>query len=120
MVTEQQKGTQVDKKEQFITAIHACQGFIYRIATVYTHTTDDRNDLVQEIIYQLWKSFDTFKQQSAMNTWIYRVALNVALYQLNASKKRVPTVPVDEQVLDHHGNDDSGYEEKWKLFRTQA
>ncbi len=101
MVTEQQKGTQVDKKEQFITAIHACEGFIYRIATV-------------------WKSFDTFKQQSAMNTWIYRVALNVALYQLNASKKRVPTVPVDEQVLDHHDNDDSGYEEKWKLFRTQA
>ena len=53
----------MDKKERFIAAIKINEGFIYKIAAVYTNNADDKNDLVQEIIYQLWKSFDSFNQQ---------------------------------------------------------
>ena len=77
----------MDKKEIFTTAIKENESFIYKIASVYTNNSDDKNDLVQEIIYQLWKSFDTFKQKSSLSTWVYRVALNVALYQINFQKK---------------------------------
>lgn len=109
----------MDKKETFIAAINENEGFIFKIAAVYTNNTDDKNDLVQEIIYQLWKSFDSFNQKSSLSTWMYRVALNVAIYQLKVSKKRVLTVPIYGQVLDYQEIDNSKTEEKWQVFREQ-
>jgi RNA polymerase sigma factor (sigma-70 family) len=109
----------VDKKEKFITAIKESDGFIYKIASAYTNNTDDRNDLIQEIIYQLWKSFDSFNRKSSLSTWIYRVALNVALYQLKVSKRRVQTVPIDEQDPDYHASDQTEIDENWKILRYQ-
>ncbi len=47
---------------------------------------DDQNDLFQEILYQLWKSYDNFKQQSQFSTWMYRVALNTAILFLKKDK----------------------------------
>jgi RNA polymerase sigma factor (sigma-70 family) len=76
----------VDKKETFITATKNNEGLIYKIASVYTNDIEDRKDLVQEIIYQLWKSFDSFNQKSSLSTWMYRVAMNVAIYH-QAMKK---------------------------------
>ena len=109
----------MEKKELFIKSIQESEGFIYKIASVYTNNIEDRNDLVQEIIYQLWKSFDTFKQKSTLSTWIYRVALNVALYQLKQSKKRVFTIPINEQALNIHESDNTENDEKWKVFKQQ-
>ena len=109
----------MDKKERFIAAIKENEGFIYKIASVYTNNTDDKNDLVQEIIYQLWKSFDSFNQQSSLNTWMYRVALNVAIFQLKVSKKTVPTIPINEQVINYRNTDTIDNEERWKIFREQ-
>jgi RNA polymerase sigma factor (sigma-70 family) len=110
---------QMDKKELFLAAIKENEGFIFKIASVYTNTTDDRNDLVQEIVYQLWKSFDSFKQKSSLSTWMYRVALNVAIYQLNKSKKRVVTVSLEGHVLNQHENTDDESKERLQLFKQQ-
>ncbi|HTO16332.1 MAG TPA: sigma-70 family RNA polymerase sigma factor [Edaphocola sp.] len=109
----------MDKKENFIAAIKENEGFIFKIASVYTNNREDKNDLIQEILYQLWKSFGTFHQKSSLSTWIYRVALNVALYQLKLSKKRVLTIPIDEQILNNHEIDNNENEEKWKVFKQQ-
>lgn len=109
----------VDKKETFIAAIKDNEGFIFKIASVYTNTIEDQNDLVQEIIYQLWKSFDSFNQRSSLSTWMYRVSLNVAIYQLKLSKKRVTTIPIEGQALDYYQPDTSRNEEKWQVFRRQ-
>ncbi|MGF2413905.1 RNA polymerase sigma factor [Ferruginibacter sp.] len=107
----------MDKKEAFITAIQNNEGLIYKIAAVYSNAIEDRNDLVQEIIYQLWKSFDSFKQQSSISTWMYRVAMNVAIYQLKTAKRKVTTVPLDEQLSNFHDTENSGFEEKLQLLR---
>ena len=107
----------MDKKEQFIAAIKNNEGIIYKIAAVYTNTMQDRDDLVQEIIYQLWKSFDSFKQQSSLSTWMYRVAMNVAIYHLKTSKRKIATVPLNEQLLNLHDSDNSETEEKWQTFK---
>ena len=107
------------KKETFIAAIKENEGILFKIASVFTNTVDDRNDLIQEIIYQLWKSYGSFKQQSRFSTWMYRVALNVAIYQHKVSKKRILTVPIEDQLYHYQQNDDSGMDEKWKLFRQQ-
>ena len=109
----------MDKKERFIAAIKINEGFINKIASVYTNNTNDKNDLVQEIIYQLWKSFDSFNQQSSLNTWMYKVSLNVAIFQLKVSKKSISTIPIDEQITNYQEKDDSENEERWKIFREQ-
>lgn len=109
----------MDKKENFIRTIKYNEGFIFKIASIYTNSLDDKNDLVQEILFQLWKSFDTFNEKSNISTWVYRVALNVALYQLKITKKKVLTIPIDEQILNNQDIDNSENEEKWKIFKQQ-
>ena len=110
----------MDKKESFIATIKENEGFIYKIASVYTNNSDDKNDLVQEILFQLWKSFDTFNQKSTISTWVYRVAMNVALYQLKLSKKRVLTIPIDGLIMNNQEIDNTEMEEKWKIFKQQT
>lgn len=109
----------MDKQEAFIAAIKANEGTIFKIAAVYTHSREDKNDLVQEIIYQLWKSFDSFQQKASVNTWIYRVALNVAIHQLKVSQRNITTTLIGEPALAYADNNDDGTEEKWQLFRQQ-
>ncbi len=106
-----------DLKDAFITAIKNNEGLIYKIASVYTNDREDRDDLVQEIIYQLWKSFPSFKQQSGLTTWMYRVAMNTAIYHLKVSKRKVPTVPIEDRVFNFSEEGDGGLEEKWKILR---
>lgn len=110
----------MDKKETFIKAIKENESLIFKIASVYTNNADDKADLVQEIIYQLWKSFDSFNQQSSLSTWLYRVALNVAIYQLKIAKRRVSTIQIDEQILNYQDDDSSLIEQKWEVFRQQV
>lgn len=109
----------MDKKETFIKAIKENERLIVRIASVYTNNADDKADLVQEIIYQLWKSFDSFNEKSGLSTWLYRVALNVAIYQLKVAKRRISTISIDEQILNYQDEDNSAAEQKWDLFRQQ-
>ena len=109
----------MEKSESFLTAIKDHENIIYKIASLYTNNIHDRNDLVQEIMYQLWKSFDSFAQKSSLSTWMYRVAMNVAIYQLKTTKRKVVTVPLDEEHLNIRQAAYSDLEEKLLLFRQQ-
>ena len=65
------------------------QGIVYKICNSYCNNKNDREDLAQEIIYQLLKSYHSFSDQYRFSTWMYRVALNVAIsfYRKNKSQK---------------------------------
>jgi RNA polymerase sigma factor (sigma-70 family) len=106
----------LDTKETFITAIKANEGLIYKIASVYTDNAEDRKDLVQEIIYNLWKSFNSFNQKSRLSTWMYRVALNVAIYHLKITKRKISTIPLNGENLDLIDEKNTDYEDKLKTF----
>lgn len=69
------------------------KGIIYKVANSYCKEDDDRKDLVQEIIIQLWKSFHRFNNSVKLSTWIYRVALNVAIsfYRKDLKRKNTST-----------------------------
>ena len=54
-------------------------GAVLKVARAYTRTTEDRQDLVQEILLQVWQSLPRFQGRASASTWIYRVALNTAL-----------------------------------------
>lgn len=107
----------MDKKKIFIAAIQENEGLIYKVATFYTNNKDDRDDVVQEIIYSLWKSFDSFKQNSSLSTWMYQVAMNVAVFHLKRSKKAVTTIPIDTDLLNSPESIADNAEEKLKILQ---
>ena len=77
----------VNKKEQFIKTIDDHKKIIYKIVNSYCQNKEDRKDLEQEIIIQLWNSFDTYNSDYKYSTWMYRIALNVAISFYRKEKK---------------------------------
>ncbi|MCE4566351.1 sigma-70 family RNA polymerase sigma factor [Maribellus sp. CM-23] len=75
-------------ERDFLQIIQKNQGIIHKVCNIYCDTDDDRSDLFQEIVAQLWKSFPTFREESKVSTWMYRVALNTAITTFKKSKRR--------------------------------
>ncbi|NNE77596.1 MAG: sigma-70 family RNA polymerase sigma factor [Pricia sp.] len=69
----------VNKKERFIATLEKHKKIIYKIVNSYCPNWEDRKDLEQEIIIQLWKSFDNFDDRYKYSTYMYRISLNVAI-----------------------------------------
>lgn len=68
-----------DIKEQFLDILEKNIGIIIKISRVYTKVKQDREDLINDITLELWKSFKNFKGDSKISTWIYRVSLNISM-----------------------------------------
>jgi RNA polymerase sigma factor (sigma-70 family) len=67
--------------------IYSNMGIIYKICKLYAER-EDQEDLKQEIIYQLWKSYPSYRGDSKFQSWMYRVALNTAMLGLRARKMK--------------------------------
>jgi len=89
----------MNKKKDFINLIKENEGLIYKVTSIYTNNVEDQKDLYQEIVSQLWKSFDSFKGKSKVSTWVYRVALNTSLTLLNKRKRTISKVPLNFDTL---------------------
>ncbi len=72
--------------QRFTSEILAHRGIIHKICRVYRRDADDRNDLYQEIVMNAWQSYARFEGRSKFSTWLYRVAINTALYQTRKDK----------------------------------
>ena len=69
---------------------------LYKVCRVYCFTEVDRQDLFQEIVIQLWKSYPAFRGDSKFSTWLYRIALNTAISDLRKHKRRPSTTSTDD------------------------
>jgi len=76
------------KEKEFIRLVDESQGIIHKVCRMYCDDEAHREDLFQEIILQLWKSYPSFKGESKFSSWMYRVALNVAIQDFRKEKKR--------------------------------
>jgi len=76
-------------EKEFENLIHEKQRIIYKICKTYRDSREDQEDLFQEIVYQLWKSFPSFKGESKISSWMYRIALNTAIAIYRKQKLRV-------------------------------
>lgn len=74
-------------KEDFLHNITQNQGIIHKVTRIYCDNEDDRKDLFQEILIQLWKSYDKFREESKFSTWMYRVAINTAITNFKRDAK---------------------------------
>ena len=105
----------IDKTE-FIHVIQENEGLIYKISKLYTDSREDEQDLYQETVYQLWKSFDSFRNESRISTWIYRIALNTAIAHLSKEKKRGRTQPINDLVLNRTDPNDHIREDRYETL----
>lgn len=88
--------------------INAHRGIIFKVCRLYDRENLYREDLFQEIVLQLWKSFPSFRKESLLSTWMYRVALNTAISHfrkqirkphqkaLTASEFQIPDLSITE------------------------
>ena len=93
-------------KSQFLDLIDQHQGIIHKICRLYRNSKEDREDLFQEILLQLWKSVSTFDNRSKFSTWMYRVALStaIAVYRKNQPgilyRPELPDRPAEQEQED--------------------
>jgi RNA polymerase sigma-70 factor (ECF subfamily) len=76
-------------ESQFILLIKEHQKIIHKICHLYRDSAEDREDLFQEITFQLWKAFPSFRNQAKVSTWIYRIALNTAIATFRKNKAAI-------------------------------
>jgi RNA polymerase sigma factor (sigma-70 family) len=78
---------QEDREKQFERLVRENELLIQKVCRIYSRTETERQDLFQEIVIQLWKSFGKFRGDSKFSTWLYRVAINTAITGLRREKK---------------------------------
>ncbi len=86
-------------QERFQTVVDQHKKILYKVCNSYCRNRDDRDDLAQEIIIQLWRSFGKFDERYQFSTWMYRIALNVAISFYRRENTRTRYVISDEQHL---------------------
>lgn len=89
-----------EQEKSFIALVKDHQGLIHKVCILYETDKEARNDLFQEIVLQLWKSFPSFRGDSKITTWMYRIALNTAISGLRRLGRKIKT----EELDDHHFN----------------
>ena len=81
-------------KKQFIQIVEQNKDLIYSLCRIYISLEEDRKDAFQDIVLELWKSFPSFRKDSKISTWVYKVALYHLLGKLR--KKKPEIIPYDQ------------------------
>lgn len=97
------------EKQGFISKIEQNRGIIIKICNSYCQNVSDREDLAQEIVYHLWKAALHYDARFTFSTWMYRVALNVAISFYRKEKKKTETVTLPGDLESIYTNPETPY-----------
>ena len=90
-----------DPQQRFEELVQAHRGILFKVCNSYCHDRDDREDLAQEVVVQLWRSFARYDERQRFSTWMYRVALNVAISFYRRERTRTHyVVSADQRLLE--------------------
>jgi RNA polymerase sigma factor (sigma-70 family) len=88
-------------RDAFVLLLQRHRGIMFKVANSYCRSAEDRADLTQEIAAQLWRAWPAYDPARSVTTWMYRVALNVAISHLRSTGQRHGhAVPLDEDAHD--------------------
>lgn len=86
--------------DQFLALLDAHKGILHKVANAYAWNPEDRADLLQDMTVQLWRSHGRFDGRCRFSTWMYRIALNVAIsFRRDEHARTRPLVAGEEQLL---------------------
>ncbi|TDS15062.1 RNA polymerase sigma-70 factor (ECF subfamily) [Maribacter caenipelagi] len=106
----------MQKEAVFTDLIREHQSLLYKVTSIYSDNKEDQEDLFQEIVYQLWKYFDSFRNDSKITTWMYRVAMNTSITFIKKKKRRPDSVPIADVFVKQSDSNDDTYEERLRLL----
>lgn len=90
---------EIDERNKVIQIIMQNMGIIHKVANMFCKSQVDKDDLVQEIMTQLWSSFEKYDDAYKLGTWMYRVSLNIAIsfYRKKQTQEQY-FMPLDEKL----------------------
>jgi RNA polymerase sigma-70 factor (ECF subfamily) len=97
-----------EHKQLFQEIIEQHKGILFKVARAYCPNEDDRQDLIQEMMIQIWQSLHRYDSKFKISTWLYRISLNVAIsfYRKNSTRtskytelnEQTEQIPTDEKA----------------------
>jgi RNA polymerase sigma-70 factor (ECF subfamily) len=106
-----------EQKQHFQNIIEQHKGILHKVARAYCPNEDDRQDLIQEMMIQVWLSIHRYNNQFKISTWFYRISLNVAIsfYRKNTTRANKYT-ELTEQLIETPVEDKSENERQLYLL----
>ncbi len=104
------------QEDHFLEVIEGNKKLIFKIANSYCEDPEDRKDLVQEIVLQLYRAFPKYNDNYAITTWIYRIALNISISFYRKEKSRKRTTEGYQYVIEIEEEREDIKNEKVKLL----
>jgi RNA polymerase sigma-70 factor (ECF subfamily) len=104
-------------EREFLDMIAAQKRVIYKVCYIYAKDQDDLNDLFQEVVLNLWKSFPSYRGDSTVTTWVYRIAMNTCITFLRRSNTRLQTIPMTADVASLVADEEGRTGQLQELYR---
>ena len=95
-----------DLEKELLSMIEEQKRIIYKVCYMYSNDQDDLNDLFQETVLNLWKGFPSYRGDSKLTTWVYRIAMNTCISFLRHASTRPQTVPMTANVASQMAADE--------------
>jgi RNA polymerase sigma factor (sigma-70 family) len=88
-----------EAETSFLANLNQNMGIVHQVChTYFRRDATEREDVFQDIMYQLWKSYPQFKGESKFSTWMYKVALNTAITHIRRSTRAPQNAELTESV----------------------
>ena len=104
-------------EREFLDMIAAQKRIIYKVCYIYAKDQDDLNDLFQEVVLNLWKSFPNYRGDSTVTTWVYRIAMNTCITFLRRTNTRLQTIPMTADVASLVADEEGRTGQLQELYR---
>jgi RNA polymerase sigma-70 factor (ECF subfamily) len=104
-------------EKAFLDMIEAQKRTIYKVCYMYANDQDDLNDLFQETVLNLWKSFPRYRGDSKLTTWVYRIAMNTCITFLRRSNTSIQTIPITTNVAGLMAEEDGTADQLRELYK---
>jgi RNA polymerase sigma-70 factor, ECF subfamily len=88
------------RQAAFVALVEPHQKLLRRICRTFALTPADRDDLFQDVLYQLWRSYASFEGRSKITTWLYQVAVNTAVTRARRISRRPSEVRLDQLAVE--------------------
>lgn len=110
--------TQQETLAKFTQHADATKGIVFKVAAMYCSNPEDRKDMIQEIMVQLWRAYPRYNGQTKYATWVYRIAFNVAISTKRKALRQIPKHEADvEQLLAVPSCEDAALEEQLRFLQ---
>jgi RNA polymerase sigma-70 factor (ECF subfamily) len=105
-----------ERETIFLNALEENQEKLFRVCSMYSNDHEDAKDLFQEVLVHVWRSMATFKGNSSLSTWMFRITLNVCLrFKSKHTKNQHRFIRLDSLTIENFGSEERSGDENEKL-----